>query len=220
MIVFATDYDEATKGGHMVAQQFPHRMLPVETEKLFGHVATATNLRELLCACPDRPLIAFSHGKTTHLCGDNGSPAIENADGSIIGNRSLFIYACWTSDGLGQVIASHGARWWGFTGEISALPQDQRTALVLAKLIGRLINDIPNMHTPSRIRHYLEHHVSTLCRAALSELHRLHLSGHRVDPYGYYAIEHIMQRLRVWLPGEKLPVFDNSTGAPINVLRL
>jgi hypothetical protein len=62
--------------------------------------------------------------------------------------------------------------------------------------------------------------VRTLCEVAGEELRSLHLTGHRVDPYGYYALEHILRRLRVWLPGATAPLYDAANGTPVSIPRL
>lgn len=219
MIIFATRYDDATEGGYVVAQLIPPRALPDGTERLLGGAAKGETLKKRLQSSPAMPLLAFSHGETTHLCGHDGIPAIEAADGVVVGPRPVFAYACWPADGLGQRIASHGAIWWGFTGEIAALPKDERTARVLAKFFSIISADLSRVTTISRVEQYLVR-VRTLCKAAREELHSLHLTGHRVDPYGYYAIEHIVQRLRVWLPGAKLPLYNTASGTPASVIRL
>ncbi len=219
MIIFATRYDDATEGCYVVARLIPPRALPEGTERLLGDAAEGETLKQRLQSFPAMPLLAFSHGKITHLCGHGGIPAIEPADGSVVGQRSVFVYACWTADGLGQQIASHGAIWWGFTGEIAALPQDERTARVLARLFGLVSADLPRVTTVSRVQQYLVR-VRTLCEVAGEELRSLHLTGHRVDPYGYYALEHILRRLRVWLPGATAPLYDAANGTPVSIPRL
>ena len=219
MIIFATCYDANTEGGFVVAQLIPARALPEGTERLLGEAATGETLKERLQSSPAMPLLAFSHGKTTHLCGHNGIPAIEPADGVAVGPRPVFAYACWTADDLGQQIAGYGAIWWGFTGEMAALPSDPRTARVLATLFSHIIQDISRANTTSRVHQYLLR-VRTLCEVARRELISLHLTGHRVDPYGYYAIEHILQRLRVWLPSETFPLYDTASRTPVSVIRL
>ena len=219
MIIFATNYDEATKGGFVVAQLISVRTVPVGTEWLLGDAATRESLKERLESLPKTPLLAFSHGEDTHICGQDGVPAIQLADGTVIGSRPVFAYACWTGDILGKSVAQNGAIWWGFTGRIAALPSDTKCARIFSKFFAKVISDLTTLNTGPKVDQYLRY-VALLCDSARSDLELLRLTGHHVDPHGYYCIEHILTRLRVWMPGANLPIYKATGGTPVSIAGL
>lgn len=210
MIFFVPGYDPATESNLAVAE----RILPEDCRPLLKEHASRENLVAAL-AREEIPLFAMAHGVREALLGHGHERAFSEKDIIVLGRRSVFAYACHTAGTLGREAARGGAIWWGYTGAIQCPDSSAAFLPVFVGVFSRIRDAF------SRARSFED------CRAVLllignfydetvSEVGDLMLDNPDLDTTeANYCLTHLWQRLRVWWPGEELPLKHPAAPDPI-----
>ncbi len=215
MIVFVPAYDDATRANLAVAQDLqankdgahlnarPGDDVPTASAhqgcRLFENDAMRAALLAALNAHSD-PLFAMSHGKPDHLRAQHGAVALSISDATILGNRTVFAFACHTSASLGRELAQGGVTWWGYIKEVTA-PAQQEPFRSLFVGIFSYIYDSFFAATSSDARLDVIQCIKQLCDAASAKVDEFAEADGSLDVFeAYQSLRDIWQLLRVWSP--------------------
>lgn len=149
-------------------------------------------------------MFAMSHGERDRLLCADGT-ALGADDVALLGDRSVYAYACHTSTALGALVSMHGTIWWGYTGAVSAPVEHPKIVPIFASLFGFIATHLDRACTDAQIDAVIAS-LHEQCWDAADEIDRLSQQDASIDILGaYYALHHIWDRLRVWSPGADAP---------------
>jgi hypothetical protein len=191
MILFVTDYDDATRSNRLIAEPLRDNF----EEVLIGEDATRAALHSMLTG-NQKPLFAMSHGRPDRMNDQDRNPAIHSGDILLASRRAVFAFACHTATTLGRKVASAGGIWWGYTGPIASPPDDPEQRLQLQPIFEHLMRFV-EYKNPAEVIQFLEE-LKDYCEEAAK----------KVGPNGkvfdaHLCIHHALDKLRVWLPTEQ-----------------
>jgi hypothetical protein len=214
VIIFVPGYDSATRANLAVAEQ----ILPADCQPLLGDLATRLSLFEALGASQS-PLFAMTHGRRDALLAQGGEAAFGRQDLTRLAGRAVFAFACHTAGGLGAAAAGDGSVWWGYTGLVSAPPESTPALLPLFAGIFGYICEAFALGGSSEERRSVVLKIAEMCHEGAQHVDDLIETGAGVDAVSaYYSLLHIWDRLRVWEPGQTVPMMHPLAAPPALLL--
>lgn len=136
MIVFVPAYDDSTRANLAIAQS----IVDDDCLLLFQEKATANILQFVLRNLEDMamPLFVMAHGTGDFFLDNDDLPALSLHQTHLLSGKSAYVFACFTANHFGKIVASENAIYWGYTGAIQS-PDSQPETVVLFKTIFQFI---------------------------------------------------------------------------------
>lgn len=202
-IFFVTDHDAATKCNHAVAM----KMTAVSEVRLFSDQATAETLRlELANHGNDKTAFLMSHGRPTHIVGNDNEVALEQSDLAQLAQWNIFAWACWTSCRLGYHLAQQDVIWWGYDCAITAPDPRPKYIDVYVDLFNFVKDGFFKASTSEDILEFI-HRIKDEVDLAVQKLDVLTQNDPPETILSLYSCcEQLWKALRVWLDKAEQPV--------------
>ncbi len=196
-IGFATNYDESTSSNFNIVID----ILPEDSINLLATSAVRPNFIEALKAYPKNDVFAFTHGDADSFY-DNNDTVAYSIDDNLFANRKVFIFACHTANILGKEAANTNCVYWGYTGPLAALEDDELSKGIFAKIMTDVLANFYMQNTEQEVSKYLEK-IQKMCAAGTKKLDDLYKENPNYNPIpAYKALNHIWSRLRVYFKSE------------------
>lgn len=203
MILFAPAYDGPTYATCRVARRYR----AIASVVLLEQDATRENLLAgMESGDADRELVAFSHGTPDTVKAQHSATAVDAGDVSLFSGRRVLAFACHTGSALGGTMADGGVTWWGYTGIILAPSGGEERDAVFGPVFDYLVETFLARADHSALPRMFAH-LRSLCEEATDRLDLLFNAGVEVGMEDYKCLLHVWHRLRVWLPGARIPEF-------------
>jgi hypothetical protein len=212
MILFAPEYDEPTRCTFQVARLF----LGIATETLLRDEATRSNLHGLL-AVSDSPVVAFGHGAMRHLPGQNSEAVLTARDARTLSQKAVLAFACHTGTEFGGIMSRNGNVWWGYTGLITAPPEEATESGLIEPVFALLVDGFLMMRDRVPPEGFFVR-LQEVCEEAANGFDELHVAGYDVDVGTYHCLLHVWDRLRVWSAGSAAPAHHPRLQSDIFIL--
>jgi hypothetical protein len=194
MIVFVTNYDEATQSNLNVLQ----KSLKNEDIKLLATDAIRENLITHLKENPELPTFVMTHGNSESFISNDKSVAFSIGDLDLFKKRSVYIYACMTVNTLGRTSNEFDSIYWGYTGLLTAAYDNPKSKILFEKIFGFIFQTFANHRSKSEILEFI-HQLKKNADLALFDLDEIHKNDETFDSYeGYYCLNQIWSNLRVY----------------------
>lgn len=196
MVVFITNYDEATSCNYNIYQNIN---LPFSIE-LLGDDATGGKLIAALIESK-RNVFAMSHGDKNILFDQNSKETFtqQNLSALPVEPINVFSYACNTSVELGEVAASNNVRWLGFVIPINAPEEDQELRNIYKDLFTFIGINFPSVACEASALDFLDN-LKELCDSKFDELDQLSSDhGYRAPIPAFSSIKQLWEQQRIWL---------------------
>lgn len=153
MIVFVTDFDGVTQGNKEVICPI---LVYFSFIELVGSEAISENLVSKLRENPQSPLFVATHGKPTYFQDNNGKPALEKEDVSLLAQRKVYVFACWTANELGRM-EWENTTYYGYTGAVSAPDaDDMRLVKIQTPIFEYILRNFPTCHDEAAVKIFIE----------------------------------------------------------------
>lgn len=196
-IGFATNYDESTSSNFNVIMD----VLPENSINLLATSAVRHNFLEALKAYPENDVFAFTHGDADRFYDNNDAVAYSIND-NLFANRKVFIFACHTANILGKEAANVNCVYWGYTGQLAALEDDELSKGIFAKIMTDVLSNFHKPNTEEEVSKYIEK-IHKMCMTGTKKLDDLCKENPNYNPIpAYKALHHIWSRLRVYFKSE------------------
>lgn len=198
-IGFLTNYDESTSANFNIVKN----ALPSHSYNLLSINATRAKLLKLLTDYPEYDVFVFTHGNSDKFYGNDDLVAYSIQDNLLI-NRKVFIYACYTSNILGKKTASLNSIYWGYTGALAALEDNNLSKHIFVDIIADILRNFSTKNNEDEILEYLEN-LQQMCEEGAEKLDDIYEKNPNFDSMaGYKALNHIWSRLRVYFKSEHI----------------
>lgn len=207
-------YDEPTRANLSIGQRIPW---DANTQTLFDAHATRANLHKQLTASPRvTALFCMSHGTPTALRAQSGDALTQQPnDARALTGVHVFAYACHTATSLGRYVvreAKCAPAWLGYTGAITAPPDDPTLSPLFASLFHWIAEHFHQISARDLIDALKQR-----CDHAAEQVDQLCDQDPSLDVMGaYYALNHLWQRLRAWItdPDAHTPPLQHAEAPP------
>lgn len=197
MIVFIPSHDDATNANHTVVS----RILPIlNTNCLLSVDAIKANLDQQISVKVYRNYFIMTHGNSDKFYDNNSFPAIETSDSTKFSNEKLFVFACYTANGLGRLISSNNNYYWGYTGPLSSLVDAPQSIVIFSGILSFIISSVFEANTEDEIRAFISN-LKNLCDSGCTQIDQIKEDDENYNVFeAYNSLNHIWQRLRVYTP--------------------
>jgi hypothetical protein len=195
-LIFAPDYDEATRDCAVVATHLAGDV----SELLYQKDARRTALLELMAKDRFRPIVLMGHGGRKSISDQHEERAIHLGDFTVLPPHTVIAYACHSAY-LGRRCAGLNWCWWGYEKTMQPPPLAEMDFCEVMELFSWLVDMVERCCAQDQVQEFLEE-LEKRCEDLAGKYdheERFLLDG-RMFLRGFWA------SLRVWLPGSKNPV--------------
>lgn len=200
MIFFVPAYDPSTKANLTIAKLITKPYFVI----LFDKKATKEELKAALSKA-DLALFAMSHGAPDGLKAQNGNIAMSTKDVHLIGERTVYAFACHTAAELGKCAANKGTIWWGYSDTISCAIDSPALSSIFTDIF-IFIRDNFEISTSPEKRQVMLEELKKKCEEAQKEIDFIDSQTEITEIIEVNrTLLHIWDRLRIWIPGIQHP---------------
>lgn len=198
-IGFVTNYDESTESNYnIVCKSLPEDSLSL----LLKEDATRDNFIRHLNDDTDADVFVFTHGNDDCFYANTDEIAYRTPSDTELKDRKIFVYACFTANALGKDTANLNSIYWGYTGPLAALADNDKSKHIFIPIVSNILNNFSTLDSKSDIYKYLDN-LKQLCEDGQDQLYDIAEEDKDFDVMeGCQVLMHIWSRLRVYFKSE------------------
>lgn len=121
-------------------------------------------------------------------------------DARALSRKAVLAFSCHTGTEFGRVMSRSGNVWWGYTGLITAPPEEATETGLIEPVFAFLVHAFLTMRDEVPPVGFFVR-LQEVCDAAANGFDELHMAGLDVDVGTYHCLLHVWDRLRVWNRG-------------------